>query len=450
MYCPECGKWNDEGSKYCGYCGAELIDNQPSNEHKGNKTFSFTAYYNEKIKPFFDQKVKPFAIEKVKLFYIQKVRSFTKQKLKPFVINHKIALSVSAAFLIVLCVGVGIVLSINDPKNIVEDYISAVKDEDWHQAYEYLDLKESEFIDSEKFASYAESELDYSMIDDYDIRKYDIDEYGNSMEGYIANNEEDLCYIIRYRYMGDFDLEYRYNLVILHKQDDNSFLFFPCYKISADDMITLCTIAALDSAKVAMDGIELSKSGATNDDGLVLYYVSPVFGGNHTVVTSMDQCDNSVNEIDLSYDNYLEVTSMDLSQDGIEYIDSIAQNFVKEWYEGAYNNKDFDDLDIQFTLDTDKREKLKEDYDALINIFHGEDETEIEDFEITSFSSSTEQDSIDTEQIFLSEMSFEIRYKLLYESDVTGEMESQNKQMTQETCILLNYENGEWVFMDQR
>ena len=109
-----------------------------------------------------------------------------------------------------------------------------------------------------------------------------------------------------------------------------------------------------------------------------------------------------------------------------------------------------DDLDIQFTLDTDKREKLKEDYDALINIFHGEDETEIEDFEITSFSSSTEQDSIDTEQIFLSEMSFEIRYKLLYESDVTGEMESQNKQMTQETCILLNYENGEWVFMDQR
>ena len=28
MYCPNCGKLNEEGDQYCVFCGAPLIDNQ--------------------------------------------------------------------------------------------------------------------------------------------------------------------------------------------------------------------------------------------------------------------------------------------------------------------------------------------------------------------------------------------------------------------------------------
>ena len=29
MYCPTCGKKNDDDARFCAYCGGEIIDTQP-------------------------------------------------------------------------------------------------------------------------------------------------------------------------------------------------------------------------------------------------------------------------------------------------------------------------------------------------------------------------------------------------------------------------------------
>ena len=35
MFCPKCGKKNDEDAKYCAYCGGEIVDTQPEEVSPG-------------------------------------------------------------------------------------------------------------------------------------------------------------------------------------------------------------------------------------------------------------------------------------------------------------------------------------------------------------------------------------------------------------------------------
>ena len=36
MFCPKCGKKNDEDAKYCAYCGGEIVDTQPEEVSPGH------------------------------------------------------------------------------------------------------------------------------------------------------------------------------------------------------------------------------------------------------------------------------------------------------------------------------------------------------------------------------------------------------------------------------
>ena len=113
MFCPECGKKNEEGAQFCEHCGARIVD---------------------------DSKV-----------------VLPKQPRKPMSKRNKIIITVSALLIVILVIG-GIILSENyKPSKVATDYFEALMDDDANRLYNYIDVPENEFTTKKIFTEVVDN-----------------------------------------------------------------------------------------------------------------------------------------------------------------------------------------------------------------------------------------------------------------------------------------------------
>ena len=114
MFCPECGKKNEEGAQFCEHCGAKIVEES-----------------------------------KVVL---------PKQPKKPMKKKTKIIIIVSTVLVLALAI-LGIVLSDSfKPSKVATEYFEALMNNDTNKIYDYIDVPENEFTTKKIFTEVTDSE----------------------------------------------------------------------------------------------------------------------------------------------------------------------------------------------------------------------------------------------------------------------------------------------------
>ena len=124
MFCPECGKKNENGAQFCEYCGAKIAEES-----------------------------------KVVL---------PKTPRKPMKKKTIVIISIVSALVVILVVG-GIVLSSNfKPSKIAVNYFVALMNNDTDKIYDYINVPDSEFTTKKMFTEVVDTEkedlLNYKIV----------------------------------------------------------------------------------------------------------------------------------------------------------------------------------------------------------------------------------------------------------------------------------------------
>ena len=144
MFCPKCGKRNDEDAKYCAYCGGEIVDNQPEEVSPGQ-----------------------FLRNRLEVFFRGDARKGGAAA-KSFLMRHRKALAVCAVVAAVLVGGVSTLRTLFSPERSAKRFFENYMSGDWAAVYQEIDLPEGEMLDEAHFLQVAEAwehseYLDYQM-----------------------------------------------------------------------------------------------------------------------------------------------------------------------------------------------------------------------------------------------------------------------------------------------
>ena len=144
MFCPKCGKRNDEDAKYCAYCGGEIVDTQPEEVSPGQ-----------------------FLRNRLEVFFRGDARKGGAAA-KSFLVRHRKALAVCAVVAVVLVGGGSTLRTLFSPERSAKRFFENYMSGDWAAVYQEIDLPEGEMLDEAHFLQMAEAwehseYLDYQM-----------------------------------------------------------------------------------------------------------------------------------------------------------------------------------------------------------------------------------------------------------------------------------------------
>ena len=101
MYCPGCGKKNDDDARFCAFCGAEIVDDQPEEVSVGQ-----------------------FLSNRVSLFLRTDARKGGAAA-AGFLVRHKAAVIAVAAAVVLIIGGSALVRSLFDPVRTARHYFES-------------------------------------------------------------------------------------------------------------------------------------------------------------------------------------------------------------------------------------------------------------------------------------------------------------------------------------
>lgn len=157
MFCPKCGKNNNDSSQFCEACGSELIDNQPTSQSISMNDIQQKVMPNAGISGYNGQ--------------LSKTKRLPK--------SVKILLILNLIFLFVVIVISVIASSLTSPKHIAKGYFNTIVDGDWNKMYSYFSLENSDFINQDSFIKMMENEINLE-IENFEILKESSLSYENS------------------------------------------------------------------------------------------------------------------------------------------------------------------------------------------------------------------------------------------------------------------------------
>lgn len=415
MFCPECGKNNQEGLANCAYCGALLEDNQPV----VNNNASFQSVVTEKILPF---------IKKYKI----------------------IAISIPCVIIIIIAFFV-IGSSINSPEHVAKEYVKNLISSNWSDAYKSLDLQETDLVNYDQFVTYQENNgFNYSEIKNYTVTE-DI-KYSNILtdskknifgKDAKENNDTDSnnlikTYIVSYVTSGaSSEKTFKVNLL---EQAEKTWLFYPTYKVSTEDMLGSYSIQTIEGATVAVDNINLTQSKETNDSELVTYNIPSAFLGTHLLVISHPQCENYETTIDLhSNDNYLTVDSLEIKKDVTQSLSSITEKTFRTLCNSALAKDESYTLNIKESSQASESSTVKGVYDKLASSWKQDDGTGLKSITLNDFTDNSSQKELNRNLTYKCSMNFTYDYVRLYKSWGSKKIVEQSSSYSRTGYVTIKY-----------
>lgn len=418
MYCPECGKNNPEGLQHCQYCHAELIDNAPQQLPNVDLEKYVSKVKNADYKSFFET------------------------------LKAKKGTIIPIAVILILVIGVligGAVAA--SPDRLVKSYMEAYIAQDYEKMYDYMAIKESDFVNEETFANYM---ANYEQSDIPEIANYTINPQ-ESQESYEMSGSNSLSkvYVVSYVLEGSGSEQTMY--IDLIKQDTKKWVFFDDYKVAMDGAV--CNdykILAPSGLTVKIDDIEISETPIeeteeTENANTSYYTVDSIFSGTHTVSITGDLIQDyseslyiesrDTDEYSMYSDSYdEEFFDFVLKDEQVAAIEAAAPEFVTTLYQNALSGESVDTVSGS----------VSSTYDDFINVYEriSNNSDSISNLKFSDF-------SVEDSSCYFSDGCFTYSFRLNFTSSFseTSWYSSEPRERTNDysnAYMTYSYENDTW------
>ena len=347
------------------------------------------------------------AMAKTSNFFKTKFLPGVKKYLKWIILGAVIVVAIIAFFV------TGSVMS--NPANVVTGFVSNMANGNYAAAFDQLDVEESEFINGDLFAQYISEEgTDYSEYRNYRVMTYNdyvrqqASQYGLSgmLDSYLQEEPSDGSTLTYVAVAPDNSDGLTFTL---NKQDSNFLLFWPTYKIDAEDMLADATIYTLSGSTVTIDGINVPAAQADEDtpEGLTPYTVPSLLSGDHDLVITNPLTEDYETEISVYAGYTRSVTYLTLKEEVMDERFAASQDLIQTIVNGAIANTEFEDLGIAVTADADAVAEMKEEYNDLMDDFHNDDGTGLKSVTFTGeYTNRSYNDELDSDGSYTSRLYF--------------------------------------------
>ena len=380
MFCPNCGTKNEDDALFCGNCGTRLVidvpqetpvqesveeepevtsvqENVPAEPEETPVQESVTA--EPEVTPV--QQSVP--VQPQQAFGQQPVQptQFTGQNSGQQPANNKPArfpkgiiaivaagVAVIAAIIIFVCVG----KNVTDYKKTAKQYVKAVAECEWNDAYSLINLPEGEFLTKEAFIN-VHADATGEKVEK--MAAYDIVSTYSKMPGNKA---------VKVGYITDSGMQY--NDVYLTVANKHYMLFFKKYKVSAENLVVKdVTIKVPKGLTLYINDVivgdgyksDASKNGNGSSDEYVIPYL---FNGKNNIKVTGEFIEDYTTQLYAAHDE---------------------DTFTVGTYNAKYVNSKLEELKTQARTDVDEiinAVQAKKDYSAIADRVCKEEKKNIE------------------------------------------------------------------------
>lgn len=315
LFCPECGKKNEAGAKFCEFCGAKMEDN------------------TQTVTP---KEVKPH---------------------RPMKKSTKILIIIIVAIVVIL-VAAYLILSNNyKPSKVAEDYFVALADKDTDKLYNYLDIKENEFTTKKIFSEVFDEEEDTELLN------YKVESETISSDGLSAT--------VTINYTLKDDKEPSSAVIYLVKDKNNNLLIFDNWKISNQESLVVedYVIRTIKGSSLKLEGVDVDKKylDENSNSDYDVYTIPSLFRGDYDATVTLE---NGLSfESTLSVDSYgsANLTNLELDDENEEAFETEISKVVSNLYSSAMEQKNFSDIKSTYEYEGADLTDLEDAYDSFKN-----------------------------------------------------------------------------------
>lgn len=364
MYCQNCGYGNQDSDIFCASCGARLI--------KMNQAPPFGVPEQNPQPPYAAPRLGAPGLGTPGLG--APGLGTPNQKVRPHGMPRWIWAAVGEAVLCVaaFCFLFSLGKKYSGTEHIAECFFADMANQDWADAYGYLDVEESAFVNEEMFAA-ANQGKNFGEISNYVVqqRAYEpsngVQYMMDILDGKELGDEVD----ITYRTKGDS--ADKYYPVTFNKLGSKKWLFFDNWKISSQSYI--CKdygITVVKGAAVTLDGITLDESyfGGSDSETMDYYVIPQICSGEHTIEIAKEDYQTVKRQITIEpYDGSFSIDTMYLSESTLDTLMQAAGNAMQEIYGAALAGKDFSEIKELFTSDEETLAGILSSYEYLKSSF---------------------------------------------------------------------------------
>lgn len=331
MFCPSCGKRNSDDSKFCEFCGAELISNADV-----QKTSLNTVNENTDINtvPYDDN-----------AYNYQVMTSPAKSSNKSIIIIAEIVAIVALAA--VLFSGLK---KEYGPERVAEQYFQTYAEGDLKSVYKYIDAGEGKFMNEDTFESMIalSDETPRGEVSNYSVRVKSKDDYRANV-------------IITYQTKSKANTDQKMNLTLTKTGKKKLFIFDEWAVSNNFEICKDFSIYLPKSSEVTIDGIDVVKNASQEklDNDQVRYSIDKIYSGNHLVEVKTEGFQN-IKEIVYFEDGSEYSPSLKLKKDTVKKITDDAVKNMKKYIDAAIHGNSIDSV-----IKVKKENLLHDDFESF-------------------------------------------------------------------------------------
>lgn len=427
MFCPNCGKENEDGSLFCEVCGGKILEEQQVEENKGtsteDKASEISSYYNNT------------SSNNVKVAVVKKPLSLKKK------------IGIIAGVVIVASVVTFYVVGnkLSNPEKVANEYMQCQVDKDWDKMYDYLSVEESEFINKDLFLKSKAQESDKEEISSFIV-------VGDSGKD-TSSDDLEKSILVKYKTKNGSNSDG--DILKLVKQEEKFLLLFDKWKVSSENILNEDYKFGVPIGTTAyLDGIEITdkyKDETNKDNYYDKYKISEVFSGGHTVkITSPIYEDYEEYKAD-GYFSIIDTENLKLKQESKDATIEIAKKFLQTYYDSAIALKKYDEVKSYFSSNEKVQKNEKSSYESLLKKVKPDEASDIglKKVTISKVSAEAEKGNSYNGEVQVT-VNYDYEYsgtrKNYFSEDVVDFSSDGVKSGT--THIYFTYEEGKWVIKD--
>lgn len=444
MFCPNCGTKNDDEALFCCNCGTRLVMDEPQ-ETPAQPEVTL-AQESASAEPEVTPVQESAPVQPQQAFGQQPVQ-FEGQIPKQQPVNKKpvqfpksiiaiaaAGVAVVAAIIIFVCVG----KNVTDYKKTAKQYVKAVAECEWNDAYSLINLPDGEFLTKEAFINV------HSDVTGEKVSKMAADDIVSTYSKMPGNKAVKVGYIT--------DSGMQYNDVYLTVANKHYMLFFKKYKVSAENLVVKDITVKVPKGltlyindTIVGDGYktDASKSDSSSADEYVIPYL---FYGKNDIKVTGDFIEDYTTQLYAAYDEdtfTVGTYNVKYVNSKLEELKTQAKTDVDAIVSAVQAKKDYSAISDRVC--NEEKKNLESTYKNIYDSYNDKYKT-VSDLKISKFTASITDTSfrVDSDD-GCPTVKVSIKIGYTYKIQYSGSDKANDKNNTNNSAyIYYKYEDGNW------